>query len=89
MASKHRRLRPQPNPWTDRRRIHQEFEKLFNHFRDSVLVVSYRSDGIPTEDELVELLLRYKRSVRVVHYGQYKYALSTNARSGEMLLIGV
>jgi hypothetical protein len=27
--------------------------------------------------------------VRVVHYGQYKYALSTNARSGEMLLIGV
>lgn len=89
LRSKHRRLRPQPGPWTDRRLIAAEFDKLFQRYRDSALVVSYRSDGAPTEAELTALLRRYKRIVRVAHYGQYQYALSTNARSGEMLLIGV
>ena len=89
MASKHRRLRPQPSPWTDRRRIYHSFDALFSRFHDSILVVSYRSDGAPTEDELAALMQRYKRAVRVAHYGQYKYALSTNTRSSELLLIGV
>jgi len=86
--SKHRRLRLQSSPWTDPRRIHAAFDRVFDRFRDSILVVSYRSDGIPTEEELVSLLRRYKRHVHVEHFGQYKYALSTNSESREILLIG-
>lgn len=86
--SKHRRLRPRPSAWTDRTRIHNAFDRLFERYRNSILVVSYRSDGIPSEEELVSLLKKYKHTVSVVHFGQYKYVLSTNDGSKEILLIG-
>jgi adenine-specific DNA-methyltransferase len=86
--SKHRRLKPRPSEWTDKNRIQAAFDRLFNRYQRSIIVVSYRSDGIPSELELVSLLKQYKRNVRVEHFGQYKYVLSTNAESGELLLIG-
>ena len=86
--SKHLRFKPRPNEWTDKSRIHAAFDRLFGRFQNSILVVSYRSDGIPSIEELVGILRRYKANVRVEHYGQYKYALSTNGQSEEVLLIG-
>jgi hypothetical protein len=86
--SKHRRLLPVSSPWTDKRRIHAAFDSLFKHYSRSILVVSYRSDGIPSERQLVELLRKHKTDVRVEHYGRYKYVLSKNGESREMLLIG-
>jgi len=85
--SKHRRFKPRPNEWTDKNRIHGAFERLFERYQKSILVVSYRSDGIPAESELVNLLQRYKQWVQVGRYGQYKYVLSNNAESQEVLLI--
>lgn len=85
--SKHGRLAALPGDWTHKKRIYGAFERLFEHFRDSILVVSYRGDGIPSEAELVALLQRHKRDVRVERFGQYKYALSTNGNSSEILLI--
>ncbi|MCL4458765.1 MAG: DNA adenine methylase [Chloroflexi bacterium] len=86
--SKHRRLMPRPSEWTDKNRIHAAFDRLFQRYQKSIIVVSYRSDGIPSESELASLLKQYKRNVRVEHFGQYKYVLSTNSESGEILLIG-
>ena len=63
--SKHRRLQRQPSEWTDKKRIHAAFDRLFQRYQDSILVVSYRSDGIPSGDELVFLLKKYKARVRV------------------------
>lgn len=86
--SKHRRLLPQKSEWADKKRIYSAFDRLFRQFADSHLVVSYRSDGIPSESELIALLKKYKRHVRAEHYGQYKYVLSTNAESKEVLISG-
>ena len=86
--SKHLRLKKRPNDWTNKRRIHIAFDRLFQKFQKSILVVSYRSDGIPTELELESLLKKYKHNVRVEHFGNYKYVLSTNSGSKEILLIG-
>ncbi|MCL4506584.1 MAG: DNA adenine methylase [Chloroflexi bacterium] len=88
-GSRHRRLLRQPNPWNDRGQIHTAFDNLFRRYKDSILVVSYRGDGVPGADELVRMLSRYKEHVRVASYGAYKYALSRNAASCEILLIGV
>jgi len=85
--SKHRRMRTRRNPWTDKALIYSAFENLFQKYQDSILVVSYRSDGIPTEPELVDLLKRYKDDVCVEHLGKYKYVLSTNSESKEIVLI--
>ncbi len=87
--SKHRRLKPQPSVWTDRTLIYDAFEQLFRRYQDSIIVVSYRSDGVPSRRELTDLLARYKQQVRVADYGTYQYVLSTNAKSKELLLIGL
>jgi adenine-specific DNA methylase len=87
-ASKHGRLRRMPNEWNDSARIHAKFEGLFERFRSSHLVVSYRSDGIPGIDELTIMLRRMKRYVHVIRASPYQYALSTNRKSQEMVLIG-
>jgi adenine-specific DNA-methyltransferase len=86
--SKHRRLKRQPNPWSDKNAIPEAFQRVFEHFQNSIIVVSYRSDGIPDESALAHLLGQYKANVHVEHFGQYKYVLSTNSRSSEILLIG-
>jgi DNA adenine methylase/adenine-specific DNA-methyltransferase len=87
-GSKHRRLRPVRNPWCDPRACHEMFRTLFERFSDSILAVSYRSEGIPSVSELAGLLRSVKSRVRVIEGDRYQYALSTNRRSREVLLIG-
>jgi len=41
------------------------FARLFQHFRHSILVVSYSSTGIPSRAQMIELLGSVKDSVRV------------------------
>lgn len=85
---KHRPLMRQPSPWTDPRQIHAAFDRLFTRFADAILVVSYRSDGIPSIEELAARLRHYKSHVQAIPLGRYQYALSKNNRSQEVLLIG-
>jgi hypothetical protein len=85
---KHRPLARVNQPWSDPRRCREMFRKLFARYRNSILVVSYRSDGIPSSDELVIMLRNFKQRVRVIDGPLYQYALSTNSRSREVLLIG-
>ncbi len=88
MRSKHRRLIPQSNEWADKNRIYRAFERVFDKYADSILVVSYRSDGIPAELDLVNLLKNFKSDIRIERYRNYQYALSKNKKSSEILLIG-
>lgn len=85
---RHRPLVGPRSPWSDPRQTHGAFAQLFERFADSLLVVSYRSDGIPSVEELAGLLRRVKPRVDCVLFSEYQYVLSTNARSREVLLIG-
>jgi DNA adenine methylase len=53
-------------------RIYNAFDKLFDMHRDSILVVSYSSNSIPTKPELASMLKKFKKSVEV-HQIQHKY----------------
>lgn len=86
--SKHRRIRSSANPWIDRRRIHSALDGLMGRFDRGAIVLSYRSDGIPSGNELLALLKRHRPHVEVHSLGSYKYVLSTNSRSDELLFIG-
>lgn len=87
LGSKHRRLIRRDDPWSSAASSPRMFQRLFDRFRQSTLVVSYRSDGIPTIDELAGMLRDLKKRVRIVGGPAYQYALSTNRRSREALLI--
>jgi len=85
--SKHHRMKRSPNPWTDKKEIYNAFDKLFEKFSDSILVISYRSDGIPSIEEVVSILRKYKSKITTEIFGQYKYVLSNNGKSKEVLII--
>jgi len=85
--SKHRRMLRRKSPWTDKAEIAAAFDSLFAKYRDSKLVVSYRSDGIPSVEDLAAMLRKYKSNVEVLTNGEYQYVLSTK-RCQEVLLIG-
>lgn len=84
--SKHRRLFKQPNFWNNPETIHQAFEQLFIQFQRSTMVISYRSNGIPTINELTDILTRLGKDIRVFHSRDIKYALS-NQQSQEILIV--
>ncbi len=83
---KHRPFKRTDNIWNNPKRIRVAFKKLFEQFRDSILVVSYRGDGIPSIIEIVEYLESVGKKVTVETL-DYKYVLSNN-RSTEVLVIG-
>lgn len=86
--SKHKRMLRHASPWTDKQLISDAFDEFFGAYPNSVLAVSYRSDGIPSIEELSDILKRHRKHVEVHQYGSYQYALSTNTQSEEVLLIG-
>lgn len=87
-SKKHRPLKGRKSPWSDAKQTKDAFRRLFERYKNSILVVSYRSDGIPSEEELCEMMGAVKEKVTLLHYGQYKYVLSTNGDSKEVLIIG-
>ncbi len=85
--SKHKRLKKTHNIWNDRNRISSAFVHVVDKFRESVIAISYRKDGLPPIDFLHDLLRRAKGEVTVRFLDNYKYVLS-NSPSTEVLLIG-
>jgi adenine-specific DNA-methyltransferase len=83
---KHKPLRRQPSPWTDPDQITAAFDAVLAHYRDSILVVSYRNDGIPSRAALLDLLRTCKRRVILADTQQH-YVLSTRNQTRELLLI--
>ena len=86
--SKHLRLKRRENDWNDKIKILDAFKKLFATYKHSVLVISYRSNGIPTIDELCHILQEQGRSTSVKTSNEMKYALS-NSANREVLIISM
>lgn len=83
--TKHRRLQRSQSPWTRLDEILSAFEAVMARYQKSILVVSYRSDGIPSKEQLMTLLSHYKTNVFEANKTQ-KYVLSKRD-SKELLLI--
>ncbi|MCK4352770.1 DNA adenine methylase [candidate division WOR-3 bacterium] len=83
---KHKSLKHKKDVWTDKNKIHDAFDRLFDKFKKSILVVSYRSDGIPSDSELMTILKKHKKDVIELNKRDYKYVLSTNS-SKELLFV--
>lgn len=84
-GSKHKRLLPAPSVWHKADTILEAFDTVIGRHRHSNLVISYRDDGIPSQDQLVDVLKAYKHTVTCVGLPQ-QYALS-KSKSHELLLI--
>lgn len=72
-----KKFRRPPSRFDSKQTIYQAFCDLFERFKDSIIVVSYSSNGIPSKDELENLLSRYKSKV-TVHEWDHRYSFGTH-----------
>lgn len=72
-----KKFRRPPSRFDSKQTIYQAFCDLFERFKDSIIVVSYSSNGIPSKDELEKLLSRYKSKV-TVHEWDHRYSFGTH-----------
>ncbi len=84
-TSKHRRLLPQKNAWTQAVTLMNAFEDMIQKHQQSILVISYREDGLPTREQITALLQKYKSVVQAVQLPK-QYVLSKR-QSHEILWI--
>ncbi len=85
--SAHRRMLRRDNLWTDKTRLRKDFRHLFEQHRNSIIAISYRSDGIPSVAEIESDLRMFKNNVRKHLLSGYQYVLSKK-RTQEVLIIG-
>lgn len=71
--TKTKKFKSYPTPFNSRNGAHDAFDKLFKKHKDSILIVSYSSNSLPTKAEMLEILSKYKRNVDVVSVN-HKYS---------------
>ncbi len=72
--------------WIRKDRIEKAFDGLIQKFQKSILVISYRNDGIPSQDALCDMLKKYGKTEIRIERHSYRYVLS-NRSSAEILII--
>jgi DNA adenine methylase len=70
------------SPFDSRTQVYDAFDRLFHKFRKSDLVVSYSSNNLPTAEEMVSMLRKYKDTVEVIEI-DHKYSFGTQKKGLE------
>ena len=68
-----KKFKSYPTPFATRKGAADAFEHLFKKFANSILIVSYSSNSLPTQDEMVAIMAKYKQHVEVIPV-DYKYS---------------
>lgn len=91
-STKVRKLPKRYTPFSYRREAANAFDRMFNLFRKSIIVLSYSSNGYPDLKILEELMGKYKQEVRVFkkphryHFGTHSAV--KRALVEEYLIVG-
>lgn len=64
--TKTKKFKNYPTPFSTKNGAYQAFDDLFYKYKDSILLVSYSSNSLPSKDEMVNLLRKYKKRVDVI-----------------------
>ena len=72
-----KKFKSYPTPFSSRKGASDAFDMLFRKFKDSTILVSYSSNSLPSLDEMVAILSKYKK-VEVVKV-DHKYSFGNQA----------
>lgn len=73
-----KKFKSYPTPFATRKGAADAFDHLFRKFANSILIVSYSSNSLPTQDEMVAIMAKYKRHVEVIPV-DYKYSFGNQS----------
>jgi len=93
--TKTKKFKSYPTPFSSRVGAREAFKQLFRKFRDSIIIVSYSSNSLPTLDDMVHLMSMYKKHVDVISvnhrysFGNQKHKVGDNNNSvSEYFFVG-
>ena len=74
-----KKFKSYPTPFSSKTGAFEAFDQLFKKYENSIMIVSYSSNGLPTKEEMVGLLEKYKDHVEVVPI-DYTYSFGNQNR---------
>lgn len=83
---KHKPYIRSDNPWHDRDRIVGAFDEILDKHRHSLVLISYRTDGTPSMQEIVRLGEKHGKKVVFSEVMAHRYVLRPG-RSDEVLVL--
>lgn len=72
---KTKKFKNYPTPFSSRIGARDAFDKLFRRLQDSIILLSYSSNSLPTKDEIAELMGKYKTHIEVQEI-DYRYSFA-------------
>lgn len=82
--TKTRKFKSYPTPFSSRLGASNAFDRLFRKFKNSIIVVSYSSNSLPSKDEIVHLMARHKRHVEVVDV-DHRYSFANQGHKSDTI----
>lgn len=76
--TKTKKFKSYRTPFSTKDGAYDAFDKLFSKFSDSILIVSYSSNSLPTQEDMIALMKKYKTNVEVVPV-DYRYSFGNQA----------
>lgn len=76
--TKTKKFKSYPTPFSTATTAYDAFDHLFKQHRDSIIMVSYSSNSLPTQEQMLELLAKYKNQVEVVSI-DHRYSFGNQA----------
>jgi DNA adenine methylase len=76
--TKTKKFKSYPTPFSTLRGAYSAFDSLFRRFQANILLVSYSSNSLPTLEDMVELMSKYKPHVDVIPI-DYRYSFGTQS----------
>lgn len=89
-----KKFKSYPTPFSTKKGAADAFDQLFKKFKDSILIVSYSSNSLPTQDEMIAIMAKYKQHVEVIpidytySFGNQSEAKKNRNRVQEYLFVG-
>lgn len=89
-----KKFKSYPTPFSTRKGAGEAFDLLFKKFRNSVLIVSYSSNSLPKQDEMITMMAKYKKHIEVIpidytySFGNQNGAKTNRNRVQEYLFVG-
>ena len=61
-----KKFKSYPTPFSKKETTEEAFATLFEKYKDSILIISYSSNSLPTKEDMISMLEKTKKNVEVV-----------------------
>ncbi len=82
--TKTKKFKSYNSPFSNKNNAYSAFETLIKMYQESVILISYSSNSLPTKNEIIELLKKYKCNVDIVEidhtysFGNHNHKVGNN-----------